>query len=284
MDIQVIAVPYDTARRGVGMGAGPEHWLARGLDDQLKAAKHDVRVTVIEDDDPAPAEIKTAFALNRALAHEVATARASNRLPLALAGNCNTALGTLSGVGMGDTALVWFDAHGDFNSPDMSGSGFFDGMGLNIAAGLSWQRLAASIPGYSAIPGAHIIHVGGRAFDADEREALVAAGAAVVDAESIRRDGVAPLIEALDALPPTVRQVYIHLDLDVLDPGAGLQANRFPEPDGLSVAQVGASLREIRARLSLAAMALTAYDPSYDSEGQVLKAGFELVGVGLGSD
>jgi len=281
MDIQVIAVPYDTARRGVGMGAGPEHWLARGLEDQLKAAQHDVRVTVIEDHDPLPAEIKTAFALNRALAREAAAAQAEGRLPVVLAGNCNTALGTLSGVGAADTAVVWFDAHGDFNTPNMSESGFFDGMGLNIAAGLSWQRLAASIPGYSAVPGAHILHVGGRAFDTGEREGLVAAGAAVVDAESILRNGVAPLASALDSLPASVRRIYIHLDLDVLDPGIGLQANRFPEANGLTVEQVADALREIKARLTPAAVAMTAYDPGYDSEDRVLEAGFELVRAAL---
>ena len=281
MDIQVIAVPYDTARRSTGMGKGPEHWLARGMEDELKAARHDVRVTVIEDDDPLPAEIKTAFALNRALASKAAEAQAAGRLPLVLAGNCNTALGTLSGIGAGDTAVVWFDAHGDFNTPDMSESGFFDGMGLNIAAGLSWQRLAATIPGFSALPGAHIIHVGGRAFDTGEREALIAAGAAVVDAESIHRNGAAPLASALEALPAQVRRVYIHLDLDVLDPGAGLQANRFPEANGLTVEQVTDALREITARLTPAALALTAYDPGYDSEDRVLEAGFALVRAAL---
>ncbi len=280
MDIQIIAVPYDTARRADGMGAGPEHWLARGLADHLTESQHTVQVTVIEDDDPRPAEIKTAFTLNRQLAAHVASRE--TRFPLVLAGNCNTALGTLSGLeAASDTAVIWFDAHGDFNTPDTSGSGFFDGMGLTIVAGLTWQRLAATIPGFSPTPGHNIIHVGGRAFDSGEREALLDAGAAVVDAASLHRDGIAPLETALSALPSHVTRAYIHLDLDVLDPDAGLQANRFPEPNGLSIEQVQNAIRAITSRLTPAALAITAYDPGFDPDDHVLNAGLSLIRTSL---
>jgi arginase len=283
MDVQILAVPYDSARRGDGMGAGPEHWLARRLENQLTDAQHNVRTTVIDDDDPRPAEIKTAFALNRALAQQVAAAKASGRFPLVLSGNCNTALGTLSGVGMAETGIVWFDAHGDFNTPDTTDSGFFDGMGLAIAAGIGWRRLAASIPGFSVVPGANIIHVGGRAFDADERELMVSVGATVVDADTIRRDGLDTLNAALAELSTRVRLVYIHLDLDVLDPDSGFQANRFPEPHGLSVEQVLDALQMIKSSLTPAALTISAYDPTYDQEDRVLNAGFTLLSATLES-
>jgi arginase len=277
MDIQILAVPYDSARRGDGMGAGPEHWLARGIEDQLRTAQHTVQTMMIEETDPKPAEIKTAFALNRSLAQQVASARPSGRFPLILAGNCNTALGMLSGIGMAETGIVWFDAHGDFNTTDTTGSGFFDGMGLAIAAGIGWRRLAASIPGFSVVPGANIIHVGGRAFDEGERELMMTSGVHIVDADTIRRDGLNALNTTLAEVSMRVRRVYIHLDLDVLDPDAGFQANRFSEPHGLSVEQVLDAIHAIKSHLTPAALTISAYDPAYDQEDRVLDAGFNLI-------
>lgn len=277
MDIQILAVPYDSARRGDGEGAGPEHWLARGLEEQLRDAGHTVQAQFIEDDDPKPAEIKTAFVLNWALAQQVAAAQAAGGFPLVLAGNCHLALGTLSGVGMADTGVVWFDAHGDFNTPDTTVSGYFDGMGLAIAAGFGWQKLAAAIPGFTVVQGANIIHLGGRSFDQGEREALIEAGATVVEADIIRRQGVDTLTLALTELAARVKRVYIHLDLDVLDSELGFVANPLAEPHGLSVEQVADAIQAIRSHLTPAALTLSAYDPAYDPEDRVLNAGFTLM-------
>jgi arginase len=284
MDVQILAVPYDSARRSDGMGAGPEHWLARGLESQLTDAGHSVQTAIIEDHDPKPAEIKTAFALNCALAQQITAAQSAGQFPLVLAGNCNTALGTLSGIGMANTGIVWFDAHGDFNTPDTTGSGFFDGMGLAIAAGIGWQRLAASIPGFSVVPGANIVHVGGRAFDEGEREALTEVGATVLEAEVIRSAGLDVLDAVLADMATRVKRVYIHVDLDVLDPDAGFQANHFPEPHGLTVEQLLDAIHAIKSHLTPASLTVSAYDPSYDSEDRVLNAGFSFIGATLNGE
>jgi arginase len=64
-----------------------------------------------------------------------------------LSGNRNSALGALAGLREQNCGMIWFDAHGDFNTPEITESGFFDGMGMAIAAGHCWKKLAATIPG-----------------------------------------------------------------------------------------------------------------------------------------
>jgi arginase len=88
----LIAVPYDTALRGWRMGAGPERLLNAGLADELRAVGHQVRVECIVADSDAPAEIRTAFELNRTLAERVREAQETGALPVVLTGNCLSAV------------------------------------------------------------------------------------------------------------------------------------------------------------------------------------------------
>jgi hypothetical protein len=73
MDIHLLLVPYDTARRGWRSGAGPERLVQAGLPAHLESRGHRVAATQVIEDDPAesPAEIRTAFELMRRVATAV---------------------------------------------------------------------------------------------------------------------------------------------------------------------------------------------------------------------
>src|SRR5258705_748054 len=97
MDIQLLAVPYDSGTRGARMGAGPERLLDAGLERALRENGHSVRTSIAE---LAPgawhAEIATSFELMRMLSTAVRDARESGRFPIILAGNCSTPAGRLT--------------------------------------------------------------------------------------------------------------------------------------------------------------------------------------------
>lgn len=263
MRIHILAVPYDTALRGFRMGAGPERILGAGLEDELRAAGHQVRAELIEA--PAPlAEIRTAFELNRALAERVRAVSDEGWLPVILAGNCGTAAGTLAGLGDAAPGVLWFDTHGDFNTPETTAGGFLDGMALSVVAGHCWTRLAATLPGFRATPEEKIVLLGTRDLDPPERERLDASRVAVLPPARVRTE----LGGALDALAAHTGDVYVHIDLDVLDPSEG-RANALAAPDGLRAADMERALGEIAARFRVRAVALTAYDPSCDPEGRI---------------
>ena len=121
-----------------------------------------------------------------------------------------------------DLALAWFDAHPDLNTTHTSPSGAFHGMALAAALGIGDPQFAAD----PAIGTA--VLVGARAIDPGEQM--------LIDAEQARVGPAADLAGAAC--------VYLHLDLDVLDP-AEFDGACYPEPGGLSVADVVAAIGDL---------------------------------------
>jgi arginase len=277
MNLHIFQVSYDSGAKNARMGAGPGHFIRNGLPEALQARGCNPTVESIEASQPLGAEIATAFELARRLSERVHATIRQGSFPLVLFGNCNTALGTISGAGPADLGIIWFDAHGDFNTPETSTSGFLDGMGLATAAGLCWKPLAASIPGFEPVEAGRIVHVGGRDFDLAELALMERKGVDLVSAGSIRQAGLRlALYPALGRLRSQVKRVYVHIDLDVLDP-AEAPANQFPVPGGLSVEQAVQALESIAARFTITACGVGAYAPEYDPENRALQAGIRLI-------
>jgi arginase len=276
MKIQLLLVPWDSGRRGWRCGAGPEHLIRAGLPDHLHRQGHDVTAMHLIEDDPAesPAEIRCAFELARRLAVAVRSARSAGHFPLVLSGNCNTAIGTLSGLTPARRATFWFDAHGDCNTPETTTSGFLDGMGLAMTMGLCWQGLAATIPGFEPVATSATFLLGARDLDPPETELLRQSAIATIAVPQIPE--ALPSLLAQAPLADTLG--YLHLDLDVLDPSVG-HANYLPAPDGLSLAQLTGAIAAIRARVPLGAAALTSYSPEDDHDQGICKAAFAAIDV-----
>jgi arginase len=272
MDIQLLLVPYDTARRGWRSGAGPEHLLRAGLATHLQSRGHSVSdIRVIEADlDQPPAEIGTGFELIRRVAVAVRAVRTAGRFPVILSGNCNSAVGTLSGLTPARRAIFWFDAHGDCNTPDTTASGFLDGTGLATALGQCWHQLTSTVPGYRPVEPEATFLLGAR--DLDPPEAALVGRLAITVVPATQIPGRIPELLAQARLEDALG--YVHVDLDVLDPAGVGQANSLPVPGGLSVEQLTAAIAAIQARIPLGAAALASYAPEYDSHERVYRAAF----------
>jgi arginase len=213
----------------------------------------------IEAGDSFPTEAGTAFVVASRLAERVRAAVAADRFPLVLSGNClPAAVGTLAGLGTG-VGVAWLDAHGDFHTPETTLSGFVDGMALAAACGRCWRRLAARVSGFAPVTGDRVAHVGGRDFDSGELERLSEAGVRVL-----------AVPEALTWSADT-RGVYLHLDLDVLDPRE-VPANSYQPAGGLSLIEVLSFVRVLRASAPVLAASVTAYDPVGDPDRRAVGA------------
>jgi arginase len=81
---------------------------------------------------------------------------------------------------------------------------------------------------------------------------------------------------ALDALAERAGSVYLHVDLDVLDPAEG-RANRFAADGGLTVAELARAVELVFERFHVTAAAVTAYDPALDTDGRVARAASEAI-------
>ncbi len=281
MKVQIIQVPYDSAHRGVRMGQGPEHFIQQRADWILRRQGHDVQVACIEAEDPFRAEIATAFELYRLLAEHVRTAIAQKSFPLVLSGNCNSCLGTLAGI-TSDSAqvgIVWFDGHGDFNTPETTINGFLDGMGIAMATGRCWKAMMNGIAGFRPVLEENVVLVGAREFDPEEIESYEQSNVIIVSAETIRQKGIEVALEpALTSLKSRVEQIYLHIDLDVLDPKEA-KANEFAPLEGLTVNQVEQAILMTKERLTIGAGAIASYDPGFDDEGKTFRAGARFMEI-----
>jgi arginase len=272
MRVELITVPYDSGRRRERMGAGPDHLLGLGFADRLAEAGHDVGIRVLEAQASIwNVEAGTTFDLARGVASAVRAAADAEAFPLILSGNCGpAALGAVAGLRRTE-AVLWFDAHGDFNTPETTVSGFLDGMALATLTGRCWVRLASAVPGFAPIPDACVALLGARDLDPLELAAL--------DESSVRRITPVGLRSQLPGLLTDLGrrggQAYIHVDLDVLDL-AEARANDFAAANGISLADLQWATASITQVLQVGAAALTAYDPTVDNSGAAAQAAIRM--------
>jgi arginase len=269
--VRTIFAPYDSGHRGLRMGAGPDYLMEGGLPEMLSSTERPSLffAHVLPEIDP-PAEVATAFELDRLVAEQVRGAVAGGEFPLVLSGNCNTAVGTIAGLDASDLGVVWFDAHADFNTPETTTTGFTDGMGLAVAVGHCWKEMARGVPGFSAVPERDVVLAGVRAMEPAEQRRLAASNVSVVGVDRVGMEAPGTLDVALDGLKSRVGRVYVHLDLDVLDPEKAGKANEFAPAGGLSAEDLKTALGVVRERFAVAAAGIASYDPAFDPDGRVL--------------
>lgn len=154
----------------------------------------------------------------------------------------------------GDVAVVWFDAHGDLNDVDSSPSGAFCGMVLRALLGDGPDGLASS--GTNALAPAQLVLAGTRALDDGESEYVDAHGIRLIEPSGL--DDPEALVEAVSATGATA--VYVHIDLDVLDPSA-IEGIGSPEPFGVLPERLTEAIRALRRRFDLAGAGLMEFAP-----------------------
>ena len=277
MKIRLIEVPYDSGSRNLRMGQGPFCFVENGVVNDLCNKGIEVQEVVIECQKTFLRESGTTFNLHRSISEQVRIAMSEKAFPLVLAGNCNSTVGAMSGLSSPDCGLIWFDAHGDFNTPETSTTGFLDGMGLAMLTGGCWNSMTASIPGFRPLSEDRVILIGARDFDKVEYTRLKESQITLITWEDIRTKGASKALEnSLNTLANKVTDVYIHIDLDVHDTRLA-PANLFKSAGGLTPKEVQDAVRIIAQRFSIPGAAVTAYDPDADPERKGLRAGLALI-------
>jgi arginase len=154
------------------------------------------------------------------VAAAVSEAVRAGRRPVVLSGDCTTSIGTVAGLQRAgvDPAVVWLDAHGDVQTLETTTSGYLGGIPLRLLVGYRPELLAAPL-GLRPVAEERVVLVDARDLDPPE--------AAYLEAAAIRRRQVGEL--AAERLPDG--PLYLHLDVDVVDPEE-LPGLRFPAAGG----------------------------------------------------
>ena len=128
------------------------------------------------------------------------------------------------GTGLG---VAWFDAHPDLNTPETSRTGAYHAMVLRALMGDGDPALTAD----PALKRDRVALVNARAADPAERAAIA--------------DGWGVLTKDPATQLRGSQHVYVHVDVDVLDPSEFGGLN-MPEPDGMTIAELVAGLESLK--------------------------------------
>jgi arginase len=276
--VSLIYVPYDSGIRDLRMGAGPLHIRDGGVADRLRRLGTEVTEASIQLDEPFHPEITAAFELHRRVGTVVAQALRENAFPWVIAGNCNTAaIGAAAGVGSTKTALLWFDAHDDFETPETSTTGFFDGMGLATLTGQCWTSMLRST-GVTPLTGDRVLLIGARDVSQAAAANLAKAGVTQCSVAAIRGSAESAITPWLHRVARQgVERLIVHIDLDVHDPNAVAPANGFAVRGGLSAGEVREVMRMAHNAIPAIAATLASFDPAFDQDGRMLATALEMI-------
>jgi arginase len=185
---------------------------------------------------------------------QVEDALTGGRVPVLAAADCSIAVTTLPTAlrHRPDARVLWLDAHGDYNTPDSSGSGYLGGMCLAGACG-EWDAGLGE-----TIEADRIVLAGVRDLDGGERELLERSDATVIGASVV--ETLVAVKNALDGAP-----VYIHLDLDVLDPEE-FPTTAVPAPGGLSSDKLYDPMEAAADDSELVGLEVTAFEAPNDGD------------------
>ncbi|MFC9917717.1 arginase family protein [Agromyces binzhouensis] len=177
---------------------------------------------------------------------------------IAIGGDCGIALASVATATAGDgdsLAVLWLDAHPDLNSPDTSPSGAFNGMVLRAIAGDGADGLALR-DGERVAP-SRLVLGGVRVLDEGEQAFIDEHGIAMVDVDRFRE----PMAIVETILATGASRVYIHVDLDVLDPSA-IAGLSYPLPFGADPDDLVSLVRAVVADVPLAGASIAGFAPA----------------------
>ncbi|WP_223695009.1 arginase family protein [Leifsonia poae] len=177
---------------------------------------------------------------------------------ITIGGDCGADLASIqhvvAGREPGSVALVWFDAHADLNDVASSPSGAFHGMVARALLGEGPEQLAST--GAAVLTPAQLVLAGTRSLDDGESEYIESNGVRLLAADTFADP--AELVAAVESTGASA--VYLHIDLDVLDP-ATIDGVGSPEPFGVQPELLVAAVRALRSRFEFAGAGITEFAP-----------------------
>jgi arginase len=289
-NIRIIGVPMDLGQNRRGVDMGPSAARYAGLKARLERLGHTV---YDEGNVPVPnPEEEVAEGQEKRLA--AVTAVCQNVYSLAsqcldegdfalfLGGDHSISLGTIAAAAQrGPVGVIWVDAHADFNTPQTSPSGNIHGMPVAALIGRGAQMMVdVGYPGPKLQP-SHIVQIGIRDLDAEEREQLLPSGINVFTMRHVDELGMAAVArQALDRLRHLPR-LHVSLDMDSLDPDEAAGVGT-PVPGGLSYREAHLLMEILGDSGRVQSLDIVEINPILDDRNKTAELAVELAASLLG--
>jgi arginase len=190
---------------------------------------------------------------HKSLADFVSRAILNQERPVSIAGDCLTAIPVLAGLQRAglDPILIWFDAHGDFNTWETTPSGFLGGMPLSMIVGKGEQKLPQAVS-LKSLPEKNVILTDARDLDPGERE--------LINKSKLTH---LPQVEALIDFQLPDAPIYIHFDTDVVTAEES-PAQNYLAQGGPTIETLRAVFNRLAQSQKVVAVSLSSWNPDMD--------------------
>src|SRR5881409_3089319 len=258
--IDVIGVPVDlgAGRRGVDMG--PSAIRVADLEPRLEQLGHkvqdagDLDVMIPETQKVGDGKLRykaPIMAFCEELRTAVEKSLERNRLPLVLGGDHSIAIGSVAGstgffAREGEAlGLIWFDAHGDANTPETTPSGNIHGMALAVSLGLGDSEL---------------VNLGGRS------PKVIARNTVLIGIRDLDERGMRDVVdEAIRLASDGTSGIHLSFDLDVVDP-EDAPGTGTPVWGGITYREAHLAMEMLADRAQIVAIDLVEVNPVLDTQ------------------
>ncbi len=295
-NIEIIGVPLDLGADHRGVDMGPSAIRIAGLSERLKKLGHDVKdvgnvsVPIPEETrvkNPSAKYLPEVSEASLDVAKTVAKVMSRGSLPLVLGGDHSIAIGTLAGVYQGrsnrETGVLWLDAHGDFNTPDITPSGNIHGMSLAISAGLGIKWFPSPPWPARSVDPSRIAIVGARELDPQERINLVQNKIRVFSMADIDRLGMQEVMtRAINVASRGLKDnFHVSFDLDVVDPSYAPGVGT-PVRGGVTYREAHLAMEMIFETKIMESIEMVEVNPILDEQNATAELAVELILSSLG--
>lgn len=285
--VDVIKNPYGGARNSPELSTNPDYIHAAGLErligewgGELIRPIQDIRLNA--EQERQYGEWNRMALANANFADVVREGLQDDLITIGLEANCNDLLGMLSGLKYDSdgnarrVGLVFIDAHGDFNTPETTLSGMLGGMPVAIAAGHALHNIRKTTGLAEPLPMSDIVWGGVRDLDPLEADRFTEYEVQQFSVQDVRELS-ANLKKQMDDLADRVDVVYVHIDMDVLDP-AEVPGHSLAVADGPSSKDLAAAMTMMFENPKTVALGI-ASTPSFslDPDGVSRQAALNLI-------
>jgi arginase len=275
-NVSLIGLPFYSLSKYRGMAKAVTTLRSAGITETLRqSTKHftdmgDCHLSgITEDSGPPNLRNFPQFLHDTEVVQEMASRVGGDDFVFCLGGECTLITGTLAGFKnklKGKPGILWVDAHGDFNTPETTSSGFLGGMPLAFACGRGPKLTQSVEHARPLLEEENVVHLASRSIDPLESIAMSSSRMKVYSDSTAHNEGVPKVAaEAAAYLADHSDWITCHLDVDSIDPTI-IPAVNYPEPGGLTLEEVKTVVMALRRTGKLKVFNLTAYNPTLDQD------------------
>jgi len=296
-DIAMIGIPMDLGGARRGTDVGPTGFRKAGIAEAVLSLGLNFRdtgnidvsdVADLNFEDPNAKYLPDIASACSSLRDRVLEILNGGEFPLSIGGDHSIACGTVAGASNflsksnQDLGLLWYDAHGDMNTPSSTESGNVHGMPLAACLGLGTEELTNLADIFPMVKTENAVVVGARSLDEKEKVIIKDIGLRVFTMREIDIRGMHDvMIEALEIVTSNTGGFHLSFDVDGADPSIAPGVGT-PVPAGLGLRESHLFMEMVAETQKMISLDINEINPLLDNKNATAKLAVDLTQSAFG--